>query len=174
MTTRLSPEESLQRLARTIEKTTPILPFQPRPRAWLFAGTIDDNRFSICRIPAGKRIYENQIDGLVEPTPTGTSITLTIQPHSSGILTSSAASIILICWSIVIVSALLYFILIGQLPLYCGLIPLIVGTIVVLFLRANPGTPATFDLDTLTALGHLRSIFAIETEVSLDENTVSL
>jgi hypothetical protein len=172
MITRLSAEEVLQRLARSVEKQAPWGSFQPRPRSWYFAGTIDGDHFSICRIPAGKRIYDNQIDGVVEATPDGASITLTIQPHSSRELTSMIAGIVMSGFALLFVLAPLYFAVIGQLPWNCGLFPIIVAALVVFFLRALPTSTSTFDLDALTALDQLRSIFAAETEVPLDEATV--
>ena len=172
MNTRLSAEEALQRLTLSIEKQTPIFPLQPRPRTWLFAGTITGYRFSICRIPAGKRIYENQIDGVIEPTPDGTSITLTIQPHRSSVLASRIGAIIPLLFGLLFVLGPLYFAVLGQLSWNCGLFPLVVAILAVYFLRAIPTSTATFDLDALTALENLRSIFATETERSLDdENT---
>ena len=172
MYTRLSADEVLQHLARSIEKQTPIFPLQPRPRTWLFAGTITGNQFSICRIPAGKRIYDNQIDGLIEPTPDGASITLTIHLHSSSVLASRIGASIPLLFGLLFVLGPLYFAVLGQLSWNCGLFPLVVAILAIYFLRAIPTSTATFDLDALTALDSLRSIFATETERSLDdENT---
>ena len=172
MNTRLSAEEALQRLTRSIEKQAPIFPFQPRPRTWLFAGTITGYQFSISRIPAGKRIYENQIDGVIAPTSDGASITLTIQPHRSSVLTKKIGAIIPFVFGLLFVLGPLYFAILGQLAWNCGLFPLIVAILAVYFLRAIPTSTATFDVDALTALANLRSIFATETERSLDdENT---
>jgi hypothetical protein len=142
MITHLSAELALQRLARSIEKEIPLLPFQPRPRSWLFAGTIHGNHFSICRIPAGKRIYENQIDGVVEPAPDGARITLTIQAHSMSTLTSMIGMIVLSFFGLLFVLGPLYFAFIGQLPWNCGLFPLIVAALGVFFLRALPSSAA--------------------------------
>ena len=171
MTTRLAPDVVLQQLARTLEKQPPVLPLQPRPRTWLFAGTITGNHFAICRIPAGKRIFENQLDGIVEPAPQGATITLTIRPYDSEVIPSSVGLVLVIFVGLVVIGMPLYFAAIGQLPLNCGLFPLVVGVIMGVCFYALPSTPATFDLDALTALDHLRTVFAVETEVQLDEST---
>ena len=173
MNTRLSAEETLQRLARSIEKQSPLFPFQPRPRTWLFAGTINGNHFSICRIPAGKRIYDHQIDGVVESIPDGASITLTIQAHSSRALTTWIGTIVSFFFGLLFVLGPIYFAVLGQLPWSCGLFPLIVAALAVFFLRALPTSTATFDVDALTALDNLRSIFATETELPLDDGSTA-
>src|SRR6185503_9932820 len=135
-----------------IEKQLPILPLQPRPKHWLFAGMINGNHFSICRIPAGKRIYENQIDGTIEQTATGSLITLTIQPHTTSVVTNALTTVVLIIFAIIFILGPLYLTITGQIPPNCGLFPLVVATVCFLIFRSAAGSPPKLDLDAITAL----------------------
>ncbi|MBS1964998.1 MAG: hypothetical protein JST60_04155 [Chloroflexi bacterium SZAS-1] len=107
-------------------------------------------------------MHDNQINSVIAPTPDGASIPLTIQPHRSSVLTRRIGAIIPLVFG-------LLFAILGQLAWNCGLFPLIVAILAVYFLRAIPTSTATFDVDALTALANLRSIFATETERSLDD-----
>jgi hypothetical protein len=162
LTTRIPPEQVLQRLSHAIEKRTPILPFQVQPKHWLFVGSIQGSSFSISRIPSGKRLYENKIDGVVDRAEHGSIIKLVIQPHSMSVLIGYSAATMAAFWIALVGGSLLYGFISGLLSPGFGSFLVIVGLFGLLQIYGFQRPPSKLDLDAVTALGHLKSIWQAE------------
>jgi hypothetical protein len=158
----LSCGEVVHRLSHAIEKHPPLVPFQPRPTHWIFAGSITHDSFSLCRIPAGKRIYEHQLDGVITTTDTGAIITITIRSHPASRFMSIFAISMGLCFGIGVVGVPLYFTVANLLPLSCGLFPLAVALFFGLLIRATISEQPTLSLDAITALEHIKTLLQAE------------